>query len=93
MRSLSTLLSVAGLLLQGPIVVTAFPKPDAPAKPNDAFPFSDFDPDHGPALFPRADDRIGLRIMPLGASIVNGVGSDPEHNGLVLKFLAARYLI
>ena len=77
MRSLPALLSLAGTLLQGPIGLTA------------ASPFLNLEPDHGSSLIPRADDRVALRIMPLGASIVNGVGSDPEHNGFVMKCLAA----
>ncbi|KAL6849288.1 hypothetical protein ACO1O0_008824 [Amphichorda felina] len=54
MRSLSTVLSIAG--------ATAFAK-------------------QGASSLIQRTEELELRIMPLGASIVNGVGSDPDHNG------------
>lgn len=58
MRSLSTVLSIAG--------ATAFAK-------------------QGTSSLIQRTEELELRIMPLGASIVNGVGSDPDHNGFVLE--------
>lgn len=45
---------------------------------NDSNPFGDFPP----VVKARQEDKIELRILPLGASIMSGVGS-PEHSGFV----------
>lgn len=45
---------------------------------NDSDPFADYPP----VIKARQQDDLDLRILPLGASIMSGVGS-PEHSGLV----------
>lgn len=78
MRSLRSLLLVIGALLQGPVGALHIPITE-----NISFPFHDIHHPEGVPLVRRDDPLVDLRIMPLGASIVHGIGSEPELNGFV----------
>ena len=74
-------LSLASLVVLSSHAATsaALPTDSATYYYNGSHPFAEYPP--VPALVGR-QDRVALRIMPLGASIMSGVGS-PEHSGSV----------
>ncbi|KAK1239333.1 hypothetical protein MKX07_008821 [Trichoderma sp. CBMAI-0711] len=77
MRSPRSLLLVIGALLQTPVGALHIPI----IAENISYPFHDIHHPDGAPLARRADTLMDLRIMPLGASIVHGIGSEPELNG------------
>lgn len=81
MRSLRSLLLGIGALLQVPAGALHIPV----IAENISYPFHDIHHPNGAPLVRRDDVLVDLRIMPLGASIVHGIGSEPELNGLVFR--------